>query len=56
MLGKEIKSLRERAKISIEELAFRSNISVAVLNRLEKGSIRHIPFSDLPLITDNLHI
>ena len=56
MLGKKIKSLREKAKISLAELARRSSISVTVLNRLEEGSIRHIPMSDLLLITDNLHI
>jgi len=54
MLGKEIKLLREKAKISIEDLAFRSNISVEILSRLENGDIRQLPVPDLLRVNNNL--
>ena len=54
MLGKQIKELRQKNKISLEELAHKSGLSVDTLRLIEQDDIEHIEDSRLLKIADNL--
>ena len=49
-----LKTLRLRSGLSSKELASRIDRSPSYLSKLEKGSIRKIPFAELALILENI--
>tara|TARA_B100000315_G_scaffold231474_1_gene242806 strand:+ start:7458 stop:8435 length:978 start_codon:yes stop_codon:yes gene_type:complete len=56
MLGKQIKELRLRNEISLEELAHKSGLSVDALGLIEEDNIEHLEDSKLLKIADNLRL
>ncbi len=56
MLGKQIKELRRRNEISLEELAQKSGLSVDTLRQIEEDNVEHLEDSMLLKIADNLRL
>ena len=56
MLGKQIKELRQRNEISLEELAHKSGLSVDALKQIERDNVEHLEDSELLKIADNLRL
>ena len=56
MLGKQIKELRLRSEISLEELAQESGLSMDALGQIEEDNIEHLEDSKLLQIADSLRL
>ena len=56
MLGNQIKELRQKNELSLEELAHKSGLSVDTLRQIEQDDIEHLEDFKLLKIADNLRL